>query len=103
MQYTDLATHLRKMTIPTTAAVHGKLIGGGVALCLATQWRAAAAGASFCFGNLPRGKNPLFMLSRSLPSVVGASVAMTAYLDDPVISARAAFDHAIVHSIGDDV
>lgn len=102
MQVNDLATNLRKMPVPTTAAVHGKLIGGGVALCLATQQRIAAASASFCFGNLPRGKNPLFMLSRSLPSAAGAVAAMAMYLEDPIISAQAAFDCGIVHLVAND-
>ena len=90
------------MPVPTIAAVHGKLIGGGVALCLATQQRVAAASASFSFGNLPRGKNPLFMLSRSLPAAAGAAAAMTLYVEDPTISAQAAFACGIVHLVAND-
>jgi enoyl-CoA hydratase/carnithine racemase len=62
---------LRKLPVATTAAVHGKLIGGGVALSLAAQYRISSQEATFNFGNLPRGMNPLFMLSRSLALVAG--------------------------------
>ena len=102
MQCNNLATNLRRIPVPTIAAVHGQLIGGGVALCLATQQRVAAASASFSFGNLPRGKNPLFMLSRSLPSAAGAAAAMAMYVEDPTISAQAAFACGIVHLVAND-
>ena len=85
------------------AAVHGKLIGGGVALSLATDLRVAANAASFNFGNLPRGMNPLFMLSRSLPSVVGDSSAMVMYLDDMILPAATALQSGILSAIGNTV
>ena len=74
-----------------------------MALCLATKWRVAAAGASFVFGNLPRGMNPLFMLSRSLPSVVGGSLAMVTYLDDAVLSLSTALESGVVNAIGNSI
>jgi enoyl-CoA hydratase/carnithine racemase len=67
----EVAMRLRKLLVATTAAVHGKLIGGGVALSLAAQYRISSQEATFNFGNLPRGMNPLFMLSRSLALVAG--------------------------------
>ena len=74
-----------------------------MALCLATKWRVAAVGASFVFGNLPRGMNPLFMLSRSLPSVVGGSLAMVTYLDDAVLSLSTALESGVVNAIGNSI
>lgn len=71
-------------------AVHGKLIGGGVALSLAAQRKISARDALFNFGNLPRGMNPLFMLSRSLPLAAGRSEAMALYLEDPSVNAHVA-------------
>ncbi|MDA9173013.1 enoyl-CoA hydratase-related protein [bacterium] len=59
----ELAKSIRKLPVQTSAAVHGKLIGGGVALALCTQFRVGHTGATFNIGNLPRGMNPLFMLS----------------------------------------
>ena len=74
-----------------------------MALCLATKYRAAAVGTSFVFGNLPRGMNPLFMLSRSLPSVVGGSLAMVTYLDDAVLSLSTALESGVVSAIGNSI
>ena len=76
--------------------MHGKLIGGGVALCLATTWRVGSHGASFNFGNLPRGMNPLFMLSRSLPLIVGHDLAVTMYLEDPILSSHCALKAGVL-------
>ena len=74
-----------------------------MALCLATKYRAAAVGTSFVFGNLPRGMNPLFMLSRSLPSVVGGSAAMAMYLDDTALSLLTALESGVVDAIGNSI
>ena len=59
--------------------------------------------ATFNFGNLPRGMNPLFMLSRSLPLVVGWSEAMEMYIEDPTITAQKAWQVGVVDSVGDFV
>lgn len=76
------------MAVYTFAAVHGKLIGGGVAYALAADWRSCSMGTTFNFGNLPRGVNPLFMLSWTLPSLVGFSTCSLIYLEDSVISSH---------------
>ncbi|EGB03822.1 hypothetical protein AURANDRAFT_67720 [Aureococcus anophagefferens] len=52
--------------MPTYASIHGKLLGGGVAFALVADWRACSRKTTLNFGNLPRGVNPLFMLSRAL-------------------------------------
>lgn len=84
----DLATAIRNLPVPTICAVHGKLIGGGVALALAADIRVAAKNASYNFGNLPRGMNPLFMLSRSMPLYIGYGRANLLYLEDPIANAE---------------
>ena len=47
--------------------------------------------------------NPLFMLSRSLPSVVGGSLAMVTYLDDAVLSLSTALESGVVNAIGNSI
>ena len=54
------------LAVPTFASIHGKAIGGGVAFALAADWRACSVKTTLNFGNLPRGVNPLFLLSRAL-------------------------------------
>ena len=90
---------IRSLPIPTLAAVHGKLLGGGLALALAADWRICAAGTTFNFGNLPRNKSPLFMLSRSLPLSVGLGTAMAMYLEDSVVVAEEAMATGLVNDI----
>ena len=46
---------LRELPCPVTAAVHGHLAGGGVALCLNANYRVSDLEASFEHGNLIRG------------------------------------------------
>lgn len=73
------------MLVPTFGAIHGKLLGGGVAYALATCWRVCPKGTSFNFGNLTRGVNPLFMLSIALPLLVGKEAAFQIYIEDTVL------------------
>ena len=63
----NIARDIRSLPMAKVGAVHGKLIGGGVALALATSWCACPTGTMFNYGNLPRGLSPLFLFSRALP------------------------------------
>lgn len=83
-----VATEIRQLPIPTFCVAHGKLIGGGLALALATDWRVCASDATFNFGNLPRGKNPLFMLSRSLTLSLGHGAAFKVCIEWYVSSVK---------------
>jgi len=85
----QVARSLRKVSVLTAAVAHGKLIGGGVALALIPTWRICSRGATFCVGNVPRGMNPLFMMSKSLPLLVGPS-AFSIYAEDSIIPATLA-------------
>jgi len=96
-----LAMRIRKLPAYTAAAVHGKLIGGGVALALSAEWRVCQKGATFNVGNLPRGMNPLFMLSRSLPLTIGKCFGSIAYIEDPILDAFTAQALNIVNAIVD--
>ena len=95
----ETAAMIRRLPVPTFGAVHGKLIGGGVALALATDFIICSEGATFNFGNLPRGKNPLFMLSRSMSLAVGHGLANQSYLEDPVLTAEDVVAMGLAHGI----
>ena len=62
---------LRELLCPVTAAVHGHLAGGGIALCLSTSYRAADMSTTFEHGNLPRGVCPIAEFSQTLVYSVG--------------------------------
>ena len=82
----SITKNIRKLGIQKFGAVHGKLIGGGVAFALSTDWLTCPARTTFNYGNLPRGVNPLFMFSRALPLMVGCSTGYQIYLEDIVFS-----------------
>lgn len=91
--------NIRNLLLLKVGALHGKLIGGGVAFCLATEWRTCTAGTSFNYGNLPRGLNPLFMFSRSLPQILGHSACFQIYLEDTELSSKHASACRLVDKI----
>ena len=95
----EIALLIRNLPVPTFAAVHGTLVGGGLALALTVDFRVCAKDTYFNFGNLPRNMSPLFMLSRSLPFTVGWGYAMKMYLEDMLIAADSALQLGLVHSI----
>ena len=95
--FSKTAAMIRRLPVPTFGAVHGKLIGGGVALALATDFIVCSEGVTFNFGNLPRGKNPLFMLSRSMSLAVGQGLANRSYLEDPVLTAEDVMAMGLAH------
>ena len=81
-EMSGIASLLRSMPIPTLAVVHGKVMGGGLALSLAVDWRVCANDTRFIVGNFPLGVSPAFMLSRALPLTVGWGFAMKMYMED---------------------
>ena len=85
--------------MPKFGAVHGKLVGGGVAFALATDWCACPSTSSFNYGNLPRGVNPLFMFSRALPLIVGHQRSFLLYVEDMVLSGDLARTLGLVHKV----
>ena len=93
----EIAIMLRKLPIPTLAAVQGKVIGGGLALCLAVDWRVCTNDTKFVLGNISQGMNPIFMLSRALPLTVGWGRAMQMYLEDKILSAEDALANGLVN------
>ena len=90
---------IRRLNVRKYGAVHGKLIGGGVAFALATDWCSCSAGATFNYGNLPRGVNPLFMFSRVLSEHIGYSAGFLVYLEDIVLSSDFASTYGLVHVV----
>ena len=50
-----VAVKIRKLSIPTLAVIHGKVIGGGLALAMAADWRICPEGTTLNYGNLSRG------------------------------------------------
>jgi enoyl-CoA hydratase len=63
---------------PLIAAVNGPAVAGGFALALLSDIRVAAPGATFGFGELPRGVPPSYASARAaLPAALARELALT--------------------------
>jgi len=96
---TEVVLAIRKLPIPTLAVIHGKVIGGGLALSLAADWRICTSETTFYFGNLPNGRNPVMNLSLALPLSVGRAFANQMYLEDKVYNAESAEQFGLVNRV----
>merc|ERR1712038_674535 len=75
----EIVFKMRKLPIPTLAVIHGKVIGGGLALSLAADWRVCSAKTTFNYGNLPLGMSAVMNLSLALPLTIGRGMANQVY------------------------
>jgi enoyl-CoA hydratase/carnithine racemase len=78
-------------------AVHGALVGGGVAGCMHTDYLAADRASVFEHGNLPRGVCVLGMLSQTFVRALGPQ-AQHVYLRNTRLDASAALAVGLVHA-----
>ena len=83
----DGFVQLRALPVPIVCAVHGKLIGGGVAACLNSDYIVADSAATFEHGNLVRGVCPLGGLSQRLVDVAGRGRTLGLYLSNATLDA----------------
>jgi enoyl-CoA hydratase/carnithine racemase len=79
--------------------VHGKLVGGGFAIMMNTDYVVTDHEATFCHGNLVRGVCPLGMYSQTLSASAGLSRALRIYLSNVTLDAEAALRHRVVNEI----
>ena len=67
----EIVITTRKLLVPSLAIIHGKVIGGGLASSLATDWRVCSTNTTLNYGNMPLGKSAVMNLSLALPLNVG--------------------------------
>jgi enoyl-CoA hydratase/carnithine racemase len=98
-----LATSLRGLPQPVIAAVNGPAVGGGFALCLASDVRICAAAASFGNGAIRIGLSGGEMgMSYHLPRIVGTSVAADWMLTGRMVPADEALRVGLVSDLVPD-
>ena len=90
---------LYNLGVPMVAAVHGKLIGGGIAACLHADYIVADSEATFEHGNLVRGVCVLGMLSQTLSKAVGQARALSIYLTNDTLVADSALRARLVDKV----
>ncbi|KAL1524553.1 hypothetical protein AB1Y20_019445 [Prymnesium parvum] len=85
--------------IRVISAVHGSLLGGGIALCTNTNAVVSDYDATFEQGNLPRGVCPIAAFSHTLIARVGHAAAASIYETNRVINALEAFQLGLVDEV----
>ncbi len=94
---------LRALPQPVIAAVNGPAVGGGFALCLASDIRICAMSASFGNAAIRIGLSGAEMgMSYHLPRIVGTSVAAEWMLTGRTVTAEEAFRCGLVSALVDD-
>ena len=89
---------LRTLPHPVLGAVHGALVGGGVAGCLHVDYLAADHASTFEHGNLVRGVCVLGMLSQTFAIALGPH-AQHVYLQNARLDTKAARAAGLVHQL----
>ena len=89
---------LRTLPHPVVGAVHGTLVGGGVAGCLHVDYLATDQASTFEHGNLVRGVCVLGMLSQTFAAALGPR-AQHVYLQNARLDAMAARAAGLVHQL----
>ncbi|MEM7446462.1 MAG: SDR family oxidoreductase, partial [Pseudomonadota bacterium] len=93
---------VRDLGVPVVCALHGKVMGGGMAAALIGDYRIAAADALFNYGNLPRGVCPGMTMSESLARNVGQAWATELYMNDFTLSADEAKAIGLINDVATD-
>ncbi|CAK8998477.1 unnamed protein product [Durusdinium trenchii] len=89
----------REIALPGICALHGSMVGGGVAYSLNNPVRFADSKASACFGNLSRGAVPGMVLSSNIPQALGLQGALDIYLTDSTYSTYACVKAGYLHGV----
>lgn len=90
---------VRKLEVPTIAAVNGPAIGAGLCLALACDLRYAAAGARLGVPFVRLGMHPGMAATYLLPDVVGPAHARDLLLTGRVVDAEEAFRMGMVSAV----
>ena len=80
-------------------AAHGAVLGGGLAICLLTDYVACNDAATLQVGERSRRIHPAGLLTRTLADAVGQDVAMDLYLSERLLSPREACEIGLVEEV----
>ena len=92
---------IRRLEVPTIAAVNGAAIGAGLCLALACDIRYAAAGAKLGAPFVKLGMHPGMAATYLLPNVVGEAHARELLLTGRVVDADEALRLGLVSRVGE--
>ncbi len=83
----NVLVELEQLPQPVVVALHGTALGGGVELALACHYRIAEQGAKLGFPEITLGVVPGAVGTQRLPRLIGASKALSMFLDGRPVGA----------------
>lgn len=102
LRRSEASVLLATMPKPTLAVLHGHVVGGGLALALACDFRIAGAGAKLRSGFANNGLSGDFGIAYFLNAALGGTKAREILMLDPVISASEALELGLVTAVHAD-
>ena len=103
IDFFDGFCRLRTLPVPVLCAAHGKVLGGGLAACLLTDFVASDHEATFQVGERSRGIYPAGLLRRALADAIGSDAAMGLYVVDAELTCTQAHEKGIVQMVASSV
>ena len=94
---------IRKLEVPTIAAIHGHAVGAGLCVALACDLRYAASGARLSVPFVKLGMHPGMAATYLLPNVIGAGAARDLLLTGRTVDADEALRLGLVSRVLDPV
>jgi len=92
---------IRKLEVPTIAAIHGHAVGAGLCVALACDLRYAASGARLSVPFVKLGMHPGMAATYLLPNVIGAGAARDLLLTGRTVDADEALRLGLVSRVLD--
>ena len=92
---------IRKLEVPTIAAIHGHAVGAGLAFALACDLRYAATGAKLSVPFVKLGMHPGMATTYLLPNVVGMAAARDLVLTGRTVGSDEALRMGLVSRVFD--
>jgi len=102
LHFYDVALRLFEQPLPIVAAVQGRVVGGGLGLALAADFRVAVPGSQFVANFARLGFHHGFGLSVTLPRVVGQQVALEMLLTGRAVAGTEARATGLVDRLAAD-
>lgn len=90
---------LRRTPVPAICAVHGTVLGGGLAISLFGDYVLCSESATFQVGELSRGIYPAALLTQTLAEAAGAEAATRLYLTEVKLTGAQALEMGVAQAL----
>ena len=94
---------LRTLPVPVLCVAHGRVLGGGLAICLLTDFVICDDPATFQVGERSRGIYPAGLLTRTMADAGGAEMAAELYLTEDKLTSRQACEKGLAQVVTSSV